>query len=199
MPRILTPLLTVFLAAVSACAQEPNPNIRFGMPAPAAADADKSREAFLIARPQYVLSYNAKTRTPNWVSWRLREADIGPIARASFVPDPALPHGVIARVTSRDYDGSGFDRGHLCAAKDRSATAEDSMAAFHMTNIVPQSPASNQHAWERLEEYCRRLAKEGHTCTSWPALTAPVAPANSDIRTRSARTGRLPCRGRCGR
>jgi endonuclease G, mitochondrial len=28
---------------------------------------------------------------------------------------------------------------------------------------VPQSPASNQHAWERLEDYCRRLAKEGHT------------------------------------
>jgi endonuclease G, mitochondrial len=30
-----------------------------------------------------------------------------------------------------------------------------------MTNIVPQSPASNQKGWERLEDYCRRLAKEG--------------------------------------
>jgi endonuclease G len=94
MPRILAPLLAVLLAAVSALAQvpTPNPNIRFGMPAPAKADPD-SREAFLIARPQYVLSYNAKTRTPNWVAWRLRETDIGPIARASFVPDPALPTG----------------------------------------------------------------------------------------------------------
>jgi DNA/RNA endonuclease G (NUC1) len=36
------------------------------------------------------------------------------------------------------------------------------MAVFKMTNIVPQSPASNQHAWERLEAYSRRLAKEGH-------------------------------------
>jgi endonuclease G len=163
MSRILTPLLAVLLAAVSALAQEatPNPNIRFGMPAPAKADPE-SREAFLIARPQYVLSYNAKTRTPNWVSWRLREADIGTIARAAFEPDPALPHGVIARVTSHDYDSGGFDRGHMCPAKDRSASAEDSMAVFKMTNIVPQSPASNQHAWERLEEYCRRLAKEGH-------------------------------------
>jgi endonuclease G len=31
-----------------------------------------------------------------------------------------------------------------------------------MTNIVPQSPACNQKGWERLEDYCRRLVKEGH-------------------------------------
>jgi endonuclease G len=121
-----------------------------------------SREAFLISRPQYVLSYNAKTRTPNWVSWRLRKDDIGNSPRAPFEPDPALPEGVIARVKNHDYDGSGFDRGHMCPAKDRSASADDVEAVFYMTNIVPQSPASNQKAWERLEDYCRRLAKEGH-------------------------------------
>src|SRR5260370_986330 len=30
-----------------------------------------------------------------------------------------------------------------------------------MTNVVPQSPASNQKAWERLESYCRSLVKKG--------------------------------------
>src|SRR5207248_2396309 len=107
-------------------------------------------------------SYNAKTRTPNWVSWRLRKDDIGNAPRSPFEPDLALPLGVIARVTAHDYDGSGFDRGHMCPAKDRSATSEDSQAVFYMTNIVPQSPASNQKAWERLEDYCRRLANQGH-------------------------------------
>jgi endonuclease G len=86
-----------------------NCNIRFGMPAPAKTDPE-SREAFLIARPQYVLSYNAKTRTPNWVSWQLRQEDIGNAARSAFEPDPALPKGVIARVTSKDYSGGGFVR-----------------------------------------------------------------------------------------
>jgi endonuclease G, mitochondrial len=160
--RILSPLLALLLAAVSVAAGEPNPNTRFGLPAPAKADPETSREAFLIARPQYVLSYNAKTRTPNWVAWRLRESDIGNTPRSAFEPDPALPAGKIARVTAHDYDNSGMDRGHMCPAKDRSASAEDSVAVFYMTNIVPQSPASNQHAWERLEDYCRRLAKEGH-------------------------------------
>jgi endonuclease G len=138
-----------------------NPNVRFGMPAPAKADP-KSREAFLIERPQYILSYNAKTRTPNWVCWRLWKVDIGKSARAAFEPDPDLPKGVIARVNSRDYTKGGFDRGHMVPAKDRSASPEDSRAVFYMTNIVPQSLASNQRGWERLEDYCRRLAKEGH-------------------------------------
>jgi endonuclease G len=137
-----------------------NPNVRFGQPAPAKADPE-SRQAYLLDRPQYVLSYNAETRTPNWVCWRLRASDIGNAPRLPFEPDPDLPRG-IARVTSHDYDGSGFDRGHMCPAKDRSATEEDSKAVFYMTNIVPQSPNSNQRGWERLEDYCRRLAKEGH-------------------------------------
>jgi endonuclease G, mitochondrial len=162
MPRILTSLVVLLLTSAPALSQEANPNIRFGMPAPAKPDPILSREAFLISRPQYVLSYNAKTRTPNWVCWRLHEDDIGNAPRAPFEPDPALPKGVIARVTSHDYDGSGFDRGHMCPAKDRSRSPEDVREVFYMTNIVPQSPASNQRAWERLEDYCRRLVKEGH-------------------------------------
>jgi endonuclease G len=50
----------------------------------------------------------------------------------------------------------------MCPAKDRSASPEDVRGVFFLTNIVPQSPASNQRAWEKLEDYCRRLAKEGH-------------------------------------
>jgi endonuclease G len=155
-------LLALLLATAPRAAQPPetNPNVRFGMPAPAKADPD-SREAYLIERPQYVLSYNAKTRTPNWVSWRLRKEDIGNAARGPFAPDPLLPKGVIARVTSRDYDGSGFDRGHMCPAKDRSATQKDCDATFYLTNVVPQSPASNQKGWERLESYCRELTRRG--------------------------------------
>jgi endonuclease G len=137
-----------------------NVNVRFGMPAPAAPDAGR-REAYLLARPQYVLSYNAKTCNPNWVSWRLVKADIGDAPREPFEPDPDLPEN-FPHITSRDYDGSGFDRGHMCPAKDRSRSPEDSRAVFFMTNIVPQSPHNNQRGWERLEDYCRRLTGQGH-------------------------------------
>jgi endonuclease G len=158
---LLPALLTLVLAAAQTPTQEgPNPNVRFGMPSPAKKDQDE-REGYLIKRPQYVLSYNAGKLIPNWVSWRLVKDDIGRASRGPFEPDPLLPRN-FPHVTSRDYDGGGFDRGHQCPAKDRSRTQEDCDATFYMTNVVPQAPAVNQKAWERLEDYCRRLAHEGH-------------------------------------
>ncbi len=153
-------LTALFLAYPSLSAQEHNRNVRFGMPSLAKADPER-REDYLITRPRYVLSYNDRKRTCNWVSWCLRRDDIGSAERGPFEPDPLLPRG-FAHVTSHVYDGSGFDRGHMCPAKDRSATQEDCDATFYMTNIVPQSPACNQQGWERLESYCRGLAQRGH-------------------------------------
>src|SRR5437763_1697337 len=88
--RLGLPLLAALLTISPVAAQEPNPNVRFGMPSPAKPDP-RQREDYLIARPQYVLSYNAEKRTPNWVSWRLVKGDIGKAARAPFEVDPALP------------------------------------------------------------------------------------------------------------
>src|SRR5437763_12471559 len=100
--RFSSPLLTLLLALAPLHAQELNRNVVFGLPGPAKADP-KEREHCLISRPQYVLSYNAETQTPNWVCWSLRKSDIGNAARAAFEPDPLLPNG-FARVTSHVYD-----------------------------------------------------------------------------------------------
>src|SRR5262249_55238145 len=86
--------------------------------------------------------------------------DIGKVPRGAFEPDPDLPRG-IAHVTSHAYDESGFDRGHMCPAKDRSGTKDDSIAVFYMTNIVPQAPNCSQRAWERLDDHYGKLARQG--------------------------------------
>jgi endonuclease G, mitochondrial len=163
MRRFRAVLLTLLVGGVPlapTAADDGGSNFRFGMPSPATAEAGH-REDFLIERPQYALSYNARTRAPNWVSWRLRKDDVGNAARAPFEQDPKLPKG-FTRITSHAYDGCGFDRGHMCPAKDRSASPHDIRATFYMTNVLPQSPACNQKAWERLEAYCRDLVKKGH-------------------------------------
>jgi endonuclease G len=160
-------LVALLLVVLSGCQiprpsllEGSNPNIRFGMPAPARASPGE-REAYLIERPQYVLSYNDEKKTPNWVCWRLRNSDIGNAERGAFAPDPLLPKSFVP-VTTHVYDGSGFDRGHMCPAKDRSSSQADEDATFYLTNVVPQSPASNRQAWERLESHCRDLVKRGH-------------------------------------
>src|SRR5262249_4737399 len=66
------------------------------------------------------------------------------------------------RVTPNEYNNSGFDRGHLCPRSDRTSSPEAARATFVMTNIVPQAPALNQHAWADFEDYCRELAKRHH-------------------------------------
>jgi endonuclease G len=138
----------------------PNRNVRFGLPGEALADADKSKDAFLIDRPQYVILYNDKRKSANWAAWQLVAKDIGKVARGSFEEDPDLPKE-LQRVQFNTYTGSGFDRGHLVPSKDRSATEKDNDMVFLMTNIVPQSPSCNQKGWGRLESYCRDLADGG--------------------------------------
>jgi endonuclease G len=137
-----------------------NRNVRFGMPAEAKADP-ASRDAFLIERPQYVLSYNDSKKIPNWVCWNITASDIGHTERSQFTEDPDLPAG-FHRVRSSDYTGFGFDRGHMCASKDRSDTEENNRPLFYMTNILPQAPHNNQQGWRLLEEHCRALAKKGN-------------------------------------
>lgn len=162
MPRYLF-LLVAFAAALPAVAEPPkapaNRNIRFGMPGEAD-DDHKNKEAFLIERSQYVLSYNDKRRGANWVCWQLTKKDIGKTARGAFEADKGLPKD-FAHVGSAIYTGSGFDRGHLVPSKDRSDTEENNDAVFLMSNILPQSPKCNQGAWERFERYCRDLAENG--------------------------------------
>lgn len=156
----------VLLCAVAlvAVAQPPKPpanrNIRYGTPSPAKADPVASPNDYLLERPQYVMSYNEKRHSANWVCWHLTKADIGNVARGAFEEDPDLPKE-FKRVQHGTYSGSGFDRGHLCPSKDRSRTEKDNDAVFLMSNMLPQSPACNQKAWERLERYCRELADGG--------------------------------------
>ncbi|HVL14743.1 MAG TPA: DNA/RNA non-specific endonuclease, partial [Gemmata sp.] len=113
--RHLIFLVLAALAALPAEAQPPKPlpnrNVRYGMPGEAKPDA-ASKDAYLIERPQYVLSYSDKRKSANWVAWQLVAKDVGRVARGSFEEDPDLPKG-FQRVQFNTYTGSGFDRGHL--------------------------------------------------------------------------------------
>jgi endonuclease G, mitochondrial len=136
-----------------------SPHLILGNPTDATASTAKPNN-YLIARPQYALSYNRDKGIPNWVSWQLSSSWLGALDRSPFETDTTLPDGWY-RVTPEDYTGSGFDRGHLVPAADRDRTEADRKAAFLMTNIMPQSPDSNRGPWEKLESECRDLARQG--------------------------------------
>ena len=116
---------------------------------------------YLIIGDGSAFSYNNSRGTMNWVAWKTARADLGEsVERPDFRPDPRLPIRFV-RVTSSDYSGSGYDRGHMVPAADRFANLELLQETFLMTNIVPQSPSLNQYPWEKLESYARSQARRG--------------------------------------
>jgi endonuclease G len=138
-----------------------SPNLVLGNPSNASADPSV-RDNYLMVKPFYVLSYNDTKGTPNWVSWRVTQSDLGEAPRKDeFDPDTTLPTG-FQQITQRDYNGSGFDRGHMCPHSDRAANIEMSYSTFVMTNIIPQAPNVNRKAWAQMEDYCRELVRQDH-------------------------------------
>ena len=150
------------------CGNDPNPdaptrddNLALGNPSGATTDENQPTN-YLLVKPQYALSYHRDRGTPNWVSWHLSSAWLGSAARQdNFTADNTLPAGW-NRVTTSDYSGSGFDRGHQCPSADRTASTDDNSATFLMTNIIPQAPNNNQRTWVGLENYCRTLVEQGN-------------------------------------
>ena len=71
--RLVLPLLALLLAVANTFAEEPNRNVRFGLPT--------------FAEQQNVLSYNAKTRTPNCVCSSPTSDTCSPTAPAADARD----------------------------------------------------------------------------------------------------------------
>lgn len=135
-------------------------HLAMGNPSGATAELANA-DNYLMAKPQYVLSYNNSKGIPNWVSWQLNRDWLGAIERQdNFRPDDTLPEGWNA-VTPGDYRSSGYDRGHMVPSGDRTSNEADNSATFLMTNIIPQSADNNRGAWRELEEYSRELVDQG--------------------------------------
>ena len=141
-------------------AEKENPNLIFGNPSGATTDPGNSNNYLLVKRSS-VLSYNNERGTPNWVAWRTTASDLGEsIPRPQFEPDQSLPFGFTA-IKPTDYNGSGYDRGHMVPSADRYGDPESHGETFLMTNIVPQSADLNQYPWEKLESYSRGIVRRG--------------------------------------
>lgn len=122
-------------------------------------DGDSTDEYF-IQRNSYTISYNYELNVANWVCWNLNKSWLGNVSRYSgdFVTDYAIPPGNV-RVNHDDYKFTGYDRGHLVASSERTATDYMNFETFFLTNIYPQKPDMNQGVWSDFESYYYNLAK----------------------------------------
>ncbi len=160
--------LTFLLAAIiSLLAHQANATIdaslqmQLGNPSGATTDPN-NHQHYLIQRTVEAIDYNDTLGEPNWASWDLTASDLGSSGRSpDFVTDTSLPSGFY-EVTTTDYSGSTYDRGHMCPSADRTDNDADNEMVFLMSNIIPQTPNNNSGVWGSFEDYCRTLTQSGN-------------------------------------
>ena len=122
----------------------------------------------------YTLSYNEKHEQANWVAYELTAAETRKAVNRSndFQPDRAVNTG---SATNEDYQGSGYDRGHLAPAADMEWSEQAMEESFYYSNMSPQVPGFNRGIWKKLEEQVRQWAIDNQDIY---VVTGPVLEYN---------------------
>lgn len=124
----------------------------------------QSGNALMIDHGSFIVSFRPDLGIPERVEWRVSYADLGKEKRSStyrFRSDKATPK---PRVTPDIYTNSGFHRGHMCPAADRSASKSAMRSTFIMSNICPMTPSVNTGSWKYTEIVERALAGRRLSC-----------------------------------
>lgn len=115
--------------------------------------------AEVVRHTWFALGYSEDHEQAEWVAYELtrEHLDENWAERPNtFRPDPAVR---TESATPRDYNASGYDKGHLCPAADMAFDATAIDETFFMSNISPQVPAFNVGIWRELEELTRDWAR----------------------------------------
>src|SRR5439155_25109146 len=105
----------------------------------------------VLANEDFTVGYSETRKDPLWVAYHLfRVNNPQRDARPSFHTDTRTQ----ARVATRCYVNSGFDRGHNAPnyAIDTRYGADAQNDTFLMSNISPQAPCLNEETWEAFEK-----------------------------------------------
>ncbi|WP_091911420.1 DNA/RNA non-specific endonuclease [Chitinasiproducens palmae] len=109
---------------------------------------------------EFEILHSGVTHGPLWVAEHLTRAGLadgrGLTRTNRFYEEVALPPADRSRLS--DYRRSGYDRGHMSPAGDRS-TKQGMAESFSLANIVPQDRDNNRHQWAKIEQGVRKLAK----------------------------------------
>ena len=91
----------------------------------------------LVTHLAYTFYYSESHEQPYWVKYTLTKSMLeNSICKRkdNFRSDPQVS---TFSASLKDYKGSGFDRGHLCPAKDMEYSKEAMSESFFMSNMSP--------------------------------------------------------------
>ena len=118
----------------------------------------RSPSSQLVEHEHYALSYVEQYEQAEWVAYELTaDKVLNKVTKRddNFKLDKAVSTG---SASSKDYTGSGYDRGHLVPAADMLFSKAAMESSFLMSNISPQAASFNRGIWKKLEAQVRRWA-----------------------------------------
>ncbi|MDP2686733.1 MAG: DNA/RNA non-specific endonuclease [Aequorivita sp.] len=118
-----------------------------------------STTGVIVKHNFFTLSYSEKDEQAEWVAYELKRKDLSKneYKRPYFIEDKSVK---TQSADWRNYKNSGYDRGHLCPAGDRTITFEAYNETFLTSNISPQDRGFNSGIWNRLEQKVRFWAEK---------------------------------------
>ena len=120
----------------------------------------KGGEGIVYQKKSYYLSYVESHEQPEWVAYTLTRDQLKQQKNPRpdrFQSDRDISSG---SAVDDDYRNSGYSRGHLVPAADRSYDMESLRETFRFSNICPQEIPFNGGVWRELEECTRDWAKK---------------------------------------
>lgn len=126
----------------------------------------------IISHAGYSLSYNETHEQANWIAYELTKEETNKLFNRTnkFLLDPKVETGTASQ---KDYEKSGYDRGHLAPASDMGWSSTAMAESFYYSNMSPQTPSFNRGMWKKLEELVRTWAIENNSVyiATGPVLT----------------------------
>ena len=116
----------------------------------------------IITHSGYSLLFNENHLQANWIAYDLSKEETNKRFERTdkFRSDPKVKTGT---ASDADYEGSGYDRGHLAPASDMGWSPAAMAESFYYSNMSPQTPRFNRGIWKKLEESLRTWAIENDT------------------------------------
>ena len=129
----------------------------------------EAQDTVRLIHKEYTTVFFKSKKYPVLVEWWLTKQKVtctSPVPRKDqFIPDPLLASETDL---TKDYTGSGFDRGHMAPAADNQCSGPDAMKeCFYFSNMTPQYGSLNRGDWKTLEMRTRELAQSQDSVRIW--------------------------------
>jgi endonuclease G len=155
MKKLLAVFLVLFasLALANPIDQKCPQHVIWG--APQAKDGNNQ----YLCKTGYAANYSYTTKVSTYVVEKIVGSTLikSTARKDDFREDPEVPAQFRSILT--DYQGTGYDRGHMAPAADFMFDANMMSESFFLTNMMPQVPGNNRGIWKYLEEMTRYWAQ----------------------------------------